>query len=144
MEKIVKATKKNVPRIVRIFREEYGKSPWNEKWSENAAIKRINNYFKDHKIFVLKINNNIEGFVVLTSYIWHTGLRGFLHEIVVSNEFQGKGYGRKLMDFTEDYFKKIRAKEINLMTSDKSKAYKIYKKLKYHQEKNFVSMYKKL
>jgi len=65
MEKIVKATKKNVPRIVRIFREEYGKSPWNEKWSENAAIKRINNYFKDHKIFVLKINNNIESKIYL-------------------------------------------------------------------------------
>jgi ribosomal protein S18 acetylase RimI-like enzyme len=144
MDKIIKANKKDIPRIVKIFREEYSKFPWNEKWSHKIATKRISDYFKSHRIFVLKINRKVEGFVIFTHYMWHTGLRGFLHEIVISKEFQGKGYGKKLMNFVENHFKKKGAKEINLMTSSKSKAYKIYKKRNYQQEKNFVSMYKKL
>ena len=140
---IRKVTINDLKRIVEIFREGYSKPPYNEKWTKKIATKRINNYFKDHKIFVLEINNKIQGFIIITFYIWHTGLRGYLHELVVAKEFQRRGYGRKLMEFAEKYFKKKGANEASLMTSPKSKAFKIYKKLNYKEE-GFVSMYKKL
>jgi ribosomal protein S18 acetylase RimI-like enzyme len=140
---IRKATIDDLKRIVEIFREEYSKSPYNEKWSESMAIERINNYFKDREIFVLEINNQVQGIIIITFYIWHTGLRGFIDEVVVASEFQGEGYGKKLMEFAENYFKKKGAKEVSLMTSPKAKAFKIYKKLNYKRE-GFVTMYKKL
>ena len=47
------------------------------------------------------------------------------------------------MDFAHDYFKKKGAKEVSLMSSDKSKAFEIYKHMGYKEE-GYVSMYKEL
>ena len=138
---IRKATKKDIKIISKIFREGYSEEPYNENWSEKIANERMKNDLKTEEIFVLEDNNQIIGFVTLTSYLWHTGLRGFIHEIVIGEEFRGKGYGKKLMEFAELRFKEIGAKEIQLITSPKSKAYQIYKKLNYIDE-GFITMYK--
>ncbi len=141
--KIRKATKKDSERIKEIFKVEYAKPPFSEKWSEELTTKRIDNYFNDHEIFVLEIDKEVQGFVILSTYIWHTGLRGLIGEIVVSSEFQGHGYGKMLMNFAEEHLKREGAKEIQLMTSPESKVYQIYKKMGYKDE-DFVSMYKEL
>jgi len=140
---IRKAAAKDKKRIKGIFRAEYAKFPWNEKWTEELATKRINNYLNYEKVFVLEIDKKVQGFFILSSYVWHTGLRGFIHEIVISSEFQGKGYGKKLINFVEEYFKKKGARDVQLITSPKSIAYQIYKKLNYKDE-GFLTMYKEL
>jgi len=142
--RIRKATIEDTKKIVEIFREEYAKEPYDENWNKEAATKRIKNYFKDHELFVLEINGVVEGLMILTSYVWHNGMRGFLHELVVSHEQQGKGYGRKLIEFAEDFFRKRGMKEVNLMSSKKPIAYKIYKKMGYTEENGFVSMFKEI
>lgn len=141
--KIRRATKKDKERIKEIFKAEYAKFPWNEKWIEELATKRISNYINHDEVSVLEIDKKVQGFFILSSYVWHTGLRGFIHEIVISSEFQGKGYGKKLIDFIEEYFKKKGAKDVQLVTSPKSKAYQIYKKMNYEDE-GFITMYKRL
>ncbi len=141
---IKKATSKNAKRIIELFREEYAKPPYHENWSEKRAEQRIKKYFEGHKIFVLEINKKIQGFIIISFYMWHTGLRGYIDEIVVSFKYQGKGHGKELMKFAENYFKRKGAKEVSLRSSKKSRVFRIYKKLNYKEEKGFVSMYKKL
>lgn len=141
--KIRKANQSDVKKIARIFKKEYSKSPYNEKWSYKIAIKRIKKDLESEEIFVLEVNKKIAGFITLNSYLWHTGLRGFIHEIVISSEFQGRGYGKNLLNFAERHFKKKGAKEIQLISSPKSKAFKIYKKLNYMEE-GYVTMYKRI
>jgi ribosomal protein S18 acetylase RimI-like enzyme len=140
---IRKASIADKEQIVNIFAEEYAKPPYNEEWKKEVATKRIDNYFKDHEIFVIEIKDKLIGFAIITEYVWFTGLRGLLHELVISEDYQGKGYGKKLIQHVEEYFKKKGAKSISLMASPKSKAFQIYKRLKY-QEEDFVSMYKEL
>jgi ribosomal protein S18 acetylase RimI-like enzyme len=127
-----------------MFIKEYSKRPYNEKWSKKTATQKIKDYFKGHEIFLLEIDKKIIGFIVITTYLWDKGTRGYIDEIVIDSKFQGKGYGKKLMEFVEDYFRKKGIKEVTLMSSTKSKAFNIYKKLKYKEEKDFVSMRKKL
>ena len=123
--KIRQAGKDDLKRIVEIFRQEYARYPYNEKWPKKFAKLRIKNYFKNCKIFVLEIDDKIQGFVIGSFYIWHNGLRGYIDEVVVTHEFQGLGYGKRLMEFIENYFRRKKAKEISLITSKKSIAYNI-------------------
>ncbi len=141
---IRKAISKDAKRIIEIWRKEYAKQPYHENWSEKRAKQRIKNYFKGHKIFVLETNKKIQGFIIISFDMWHTGLRGYIDEIIVSFKYQGKGHGKELMRFAENYFKRKGAGEVSLRSSKKSRAFKIYKKLDYKEEKEFVSMYKKL
>lgn len=159
---IRKATSKDTKRIMELFREEYAKPPYHENWTEKRAKQRIKDYSKSHKTFVLEINRKIQqvkiftfntsqrhrdymrGFIIITFSMWHTGLRGYGDEIVVSFQYQGKGHGKELVEFAENYFKQKGAREASLRSSKKSRAFKIYRKLNYKEEKGFVSMYKQL
>ena len=45
--KIRKAKKEDLKEIVEIFITEFRKKPYNEKWSEKKALKKINDYYKN-------------------------------------------------------------------------------------------------
>ena len=141
--KIRKATKKDVKNIADLFRREFRKPPYKEKWSEKDAVRKIRDYFKRSSIFVLETEKEITGFIVASTFLWESGIRGFIDEIVVSSKFQREGYGKKLINYAEDYFKKKGIKRVSLMSAKNSMAFKVYKKLGFKEE-NFVSMYKKL
>ena len=142
--KIRKAKKSDLKKISELLRIEYKKFPYNEKWSRKSALEKIKNYFKEQIIFVLEIENTIKGFVIGTINLEDDGDHGYVSEIIVSEKFQRKGYGKKLLEKIEKYFKKNKAKKIGLMSHPKSKAFKIYKKLGFKKLENFVYMTKKL
>lgn len=139
--KIRKATTKDLKKVAEIFKAEFEKKPYNEKWSTKVALQKIKEYHKSGYIFVLEIKKQIIGFIIAYDFIWHDGKRAFIDEIVVSSEYQGKGFGKKLMRYAEDFFKKKKVKNVELMAVKNSKASKIYSKLGYKEEK-FVLMVK--
>lgn len=137
--KIRKATKKDLKRMIELFRKEYAKPPYNENWTDKTAHAKIHGL-----IFVAEEEKQVVGFVIINTYIWCDELRGFIDEIVVDNKFQGRGIGKSLMKFSEDYFKKKGAKRYSLMSAKKSKAFKFYIKLGLKEQKDYVYMEKKL
>lgn len=141
--KIRKAQQKDLKSIIRIFRTEYAKPPYHEKWLEKWAEQRVAKDFKDCAYFVLDINHKVQGFLILGTHTWDIGKRGFIEEIVVSAPFQDKGYGKKLLLFAESWFKKKGAKAIALIASPHAKAFKFYKHFNYKEE-GLVSMSKKI
>lgn len=143
MTKIRKAQNKDFKQIVKIFRTEYGKPPYNEKWSEKWATKKVREYYNENFIFVMELEKKIGGFIIGNFYTWDDGIRGFVNELVVSSKFQGKGYGTRLFRHFENFIKKKGSKKISLLSSTKSRAFKLYKKLGFKRE-DLVSMVKKL
>ena len=141
--KIRKAKPSDLRKIADIFKIEFRKKPYNEKWTKQGALKEIKIYLKTSLIFVITEKNEIEGFLVGMIDSWWDGKRSFIKEVIVSGKSQGKGYGKALTSHFENYSKKRKIKTISLMANTKSKAFKIYKKLKY-REHGFVSMEKKL
>ena len=141
--KIRKAKSSDLKKIANIFKTEFAKKPYNEKWTEQGALKEIKIYFKKSLIFIIAEKNEIEGFLVVMIDSWWDGKRSFIKEIIIAEKSQRKGYGKALTSYFENYSKKRKIKTISLMSNKKSKAFKIYKKLGY-KEHGFVSMEKKL
>lgn len=142
--RIRKAKKENLKSIADVFRIEYGKRPYNEKWNEKDCLKRVKQYFKHSKIAVLEVDDKVSGFIMYDLYLWYDGLRGYIQEIAIFKEHQGKGYGRKLIDYFENVCKKKGITKISLHSHNKSKAFKIYNKLGFKEDKTLVYMIKKL
>ncbi|MBA7654573.1 hypothetical protein ES703_62454 [subsurface metagenome] len=143
--KIRKAKKEDLNKVSEIFRIEFAKSPYNEKWIRSSSLNRIKEYLKKGSdVFVAESNKKILGFVIVESFLWDDGRVYFIDEVVVKKEFQAKGVGNLLINFIEKLAKKNRAKRIELMAVKDSYAFKFYNKLKFNQLKNFVYLTKKL
>jgi len=141
--KIRKAEKKDLKKIAEIFRIEYAKYPYNEKWGMKGALDKIKEYFKNCSFFIAEIDSKIVGFIIANTYDWYDGIRGLISEIVISKEYQRKGIGKKLMNSIEDYFKKKHVKEMLLYAHTNSKSINFYKKLNYKKE-GYIPFIKKL
>ena len=142
--KIRKAEKKDLKIVDETFRGEYSKLPYNEKWNVRISFAKIKNYFNNNFFFVLEENKNIIGFAIGHIVLWDRGKVGYIDEVVVLEKFQGKGYGKLLMDHLEKQFRLKGIVNIDLMTNPEAKAFKIYKKRGYNQLKDFIYMVKKL
>ncbi|MDO8459536.1 MAG: GNAT family N-acetyltransferase [Nanoarchaeota archaeon] len=138
---IEKAIKKDLEKIAEIFKKEFSDIPYKEKWTEKQALERIKCYYKNSFIFCAKIKNKILGFVIFETYDWYDGKRACINEIVVSKESQGKGIGKALIKYSEDYLKNEGVKDISLTASTKAKSFLLYKKIGY-KEDNYVSLSK--
>jgi len=141
--KLRKAKKIDLNQISKIFMTEFNKEPYYEKWTYKSAVKKINEYFKKSIIFIIEQNNKLIGFIIISLKLWSDGKRGHINEIVISNEYQGRGYGKLLINKAESYFKYMGIKIITLESLNISKAFNIYKKMGF-KEDGIVSMEKEL
>jgi len=141
---IRKARKKDLKKIDEIFRVEYLKWPYNEKWSKKLSFAKIKKYFDKSFMFILNVGGEMAGFIIGHIDLWDRGKVGYMDEVVVSQKFQGKNYGKMLMNHLNKHFKKYNIKNLDLITNPKSKAYKIYKKMGFKELKDFTYMTKKI
>jgi aminoglycoside 6'-N-acetyltransferase I len=115
----------------KIIKEEYGKSPYYEKWTYGNANKTFSHFSKVGLINVAIINNKVVGFIIFRKEYYNKGYSIIIEELVVEKKLQGKGIGKSLMKEVENYCKKQKIKDINLTTNKKAPAYKFYLKLGY-------------
>lgn len=141
--RIRRAKIKDLKRIIKLFKEEYSKKPYNEKWTNKTASKKIKEYYKEANIFVAVLNEKIRGFIIFSRFLWFDGQRGIIDEVVVDLKEQGKGIGKELIKYAENFLKRKEIKKIVLISHNSSKAFKIYKKFGY-KTNNFVQMVKKI
>ena len=144
--KIRKAKSEDFKKIAEIFRKESAKRPYNEKWTNKTALQKIKEYpMMKYKLYIADKDNKVVGFVIIKESLESSGIRVFIEQMFVDLKFQGLGVGRELLNFVDDYCKKRKVKKIGLVSSNKSKAFKIYKKKGFKQmEKDFVYLEKKL
>lgn len=141
---IRKAQKKDLKKIYKIFKLEYSKKPYNEKWPKVILEAKLKEYFKHGFMFILEIEKRIIGFIIGHITLWNRGKVGYIDEVVVLEKFQGRGHGKKLMVHLNNHFRKKGVKNLDLITNPKAKAYQIYKKMGFRKQKDFVYMTKKL
>lgn len=68
--------------------------------------------------FIIKNENKIVGFAYGYVLLRPDGNQDFyLHAIDIIGEFQGKGYGTKLMNFIKKYIKEIKCRKMFLITN---------------------------
>ena len=144
--KIRKATLKDIKEITKIFRIESAKQPYNEKWEEKTALQKMKEYVKlKNDIYVAEKNREVVGFMILKNNLTGSGAKIYLDQLFVNSKSQGLGIGSDLINYAVKYCKKKKRVALCLVSSNKSKAFKFYKKRKFIQmEKDFIYMEKKI
>lgn len=140
--KIRKAKKEDLEKISDLFRKEFAKPPYNEKWTKKNSLIKIKKYSKEGLMFVLEINNKIAGFITGHLELWSKGKVGYIDMVAVDSKSQDKGYGNELLSFISKVFKDSNVKLIVLSTNPKSKAFKIYKRKGFDKLNELVYMIK--
>jgi len=141
--RIRKADKKDFEKIAYLMNKEYSKSPYNELWKEENAIKTLKYFSKVGDIFIM-VDKQIRGFIISRDEYYNEGEGTIIEEIVVDSDFQGEGFGRRLIEYVEKRSRKKGIKSILLMTSKDAPAFKFYKKMGYTPSKKTVLFRKKL
>ncbi len=101
-----------------------------QKWVDNS----LNHKFAD-KVFFIKDDDSILGFVTIKKNLDHASI-GL---IAVSEECQGKGYGRQLLQKAENYCISEGIKELRIPTQKKnSVACHFYKKNNYQLSEELI------
>ena len=125
---IRKATSPDHEKISLIFREEYCKSPYNEKWTKESASNKIKEYFNKSFILVAEESKEVIGFIIFNEFVWDDGPRVLINEIVVTEKFQRQGIGKRLIEEVEKYSKTNGKKGISLLAHKEAKSINFYKK----------------
>jgi ribosomal-protein-alanine N-acetyltransferase len=87
----------------------------------NQCLKAFEGSSKE--IYVLRINKEITGFVILQT----TGtFAGYIQTICISEDFRGKGYGKNLLEFCEKRILKISPNIFICVSSFNKGAIKLY------------------
>jgi len=129
--KISKCSGSDLKQCVPIFIKVYAKSPYNEHWSKNDAVKRLKSVYKGNKTycFTAKLDNQVIGFILGRDYQWYDGKRVFLEELVVSEEFRRKGVGTLLWNAFENRLKSRGVVLVQGLVNSNSTATRFYKKI---------------
>lgn len=138
--KIRKFKENDFERLVDLYRVVYTEKPYKEKWSRKTLRKKLLENVNWMKVFVSIDENKVVGFVMFYIYDWYDGKRAYIEELLVDKKYRGKSLGKNLMKYLEKYLKKLKVKKMFLNVDKRTKAYRLYKNLKYRDAHNIMLM----
>ena len=118
----------NILQIVPVYIEVFNSAPWNDGWSEQAAIERMTSFARYPEFFGLRllIDKVLVGFALGWAERWVNAWQFHLYEMCILPTMQGKGYGRMLLSELEKQTKQRGQIAIFLQTGAQVPAHKFY------------------
>ncbi|MDB5136024.1 MAG: family N-acetyltransferase [Mucilaginibacter sp.] len=137
-------TKNDINKCAELYIKSYNQPPWNYNFTLEKAIKYLTEYVDSQRFvgFVLCEEDNIAGAVLGHSKTWWTNDLLFVDEVFISPERQRLGYGKFLLDHTENFAREKGYEVITLMTNKYMPAMKFYNGIDYLQAEHFVFLFK--
>ncbi|MBU2052722.1 MAG: GNAT family N-acetyltransferase [Nanoarchaeota archaeon] len=149
--KIRKARKQDEKEVVRILNEYDKYESALDKRHKPDSKEELSEFFNKllkSKIavsLVLEIDSKIVGFISGEEGTTLMGKNCKIHQLIISEECRGKGYGKKLLKEFEDYFKKKGCNSIQSFVLVKNKkVLGFYNKLNYSSEEEGFLIRKKI
>lgn len=149
--KIRKANKKDKERVIELFREYDEYENKLDKRHEISSKKESGEFFnkliksKIALILVLEVGGIVQGVISGEYRDTLMGKNCIIHELIISKNLRGKGYGKKLLKEFENYFKKKGCKSVqSFVLIGNKKVLKFYNKLKYSSNEEGYIIRKKL
>jgi GNAT superfamily N-acetyltransferase len=124
----------------------FNSEPWNDRWNEITAYKRLEDIYNTPGFFGLVIleKNEIKGAVLGNLEQWFEGYMYNLKEMFVNKEHKRTGIGSMLMRELENSIKLLRADSVVLFTSKGDLTEKFYIKNGFRSEDDMLMMFKQL
>jgi len=138
------ATKKDFNELAKIYSEEFSKTPYNEPWTLEKALKKLDIFSKYCDIWNILYENKSVGFIIINPNQWCPGEIAFGEEIAIKSEFQNKGIGTKTFEMIFEKYKKRGFKRFMGMENKSSKAKSLYNKIGVKESETYVIIEKEL
>lgn len=125
--KIRKATQEDFDEVFNLLKQLWANSKLNYDLLKIAYNKAV--YSEVQKLIVGESMDNIIGFCSLTikNNLWQAGNLGHIDELIVDNNYRGKGIGSKLMDEITRIAKENQCKRIELDSAfNRKEAHRFY------------------
>ena len=125
--------------------EAFTDSVWDEDWTYENALCRINELLSSSCVRVLVCEENskdIVGCAIFETLSWHSGKQIEVREIFVKPCSRKKGIGTELIKRIETIGKQENATCYFLWTNNNTELTDFYMKLGYTTNKNVVQLYK--
>lgn len=122
--------KNDLTEVINLFNDTVKTVNWDEFNDEQKKValfkspEPIHDFLNSNITLVLKDDNKIRGFVMMTK-------KGYIKFLYVDKNHLKKGYGKKLLKRIEEKAKELGLKEIHLHASKFASKNKIYEKLGY-------------
>lgn len=139
-------TKTDLDACVSLYMKTYNAPPWSCNWTSDKALKYLTEYTERTRFvgFVLLDDNEIVGAMFGHSKTWWTQDLLYVDELFVSPAKQRSGYGKRLLDYTENYAREQGYEVLTLMTNKYMPAMKFYSGINYIHAEHFVFLFKPL
>ena len=124
---IRKATKKDIERVVELFGEYDRYENALDKRHKVDSVKERKDFFnllmksKRAIVLVLEVDSKVQGVISGEYRDTIMGKGSIFHELIISKDYRGKGYGQKLMKALEEQFKRIGCKSVTSFVFIKNK-----------------------
>lgn len=124
----------------------YNAPPWNCHWTSDKAEQYLSELIshKDFVGFMIYDDNQPAGAILGHKKTWWTNRQLMIDELFVSPAFQKKGYGKKLLQFSEEYANTNQIELMVLMTNKYLPVYDFYEAQDYTHADQYVFMFKQL
>jgi GNAT superfamily N-acetyltransferase len=136
----------DLDRCVEILMSSYNTMPWNYRWSFEKARAYLKEYKDAERFigFVALENDKIVAALFGHLKTWWTKDQLYIDEVFVSDDFKGKGYGKKIIEHCEHYCLDNGIDIITLMTNEVMPAYTFHSKNNFVKVDQYVFMFKQL
>ena len=138
------ATKKDFNELAKIYSEEFSKTPYNEPWTLEKALKKLEIFSKYCDIWNILYENKSVGFIIINPNQWCPGEIAFGEEMAIKSNMQNKGIGTKAFELIFEEYKKRGFKRFMGMQNRNSKAKSLYNKLNILKSKDYIVIEKEL
>ncbi|MEM0360134.1 MAG: GNAT family N-acetyltransferase [Candidatus Diapherotrites archaeon] len=125
------AQKSDIAFCAELIRKEFGKKPYNEKWSKGKAWNAVKKAMQREPrlCFIAMKGEKRTGMVFgWESHFEPEGKGYFIEEFIIAEEFQGQGIGKKTLQLIEKKLAKKGFKVISLLSHKKAFAFVFYQK----------------
>ncbi|AYL95794.1 GNAT family N-acetyltransferase [Mucilaginibacter celer] len=143
---IIAITENQLTHCAAILIEAYNAPPWNCRWTPEKAHQYLGELI-DHRDFVgfmIYDENQPAGAILGHKKTWWTNKQLMIDELFVSPAHQKKGYGKKLLQFCEEYANSNQIELLVLMTNKYLPVYDFYEMAGYTLADQYVFMFKQL
>ncbi|MCD4666405.1 GNAT family N-acetyltransferase [archaeon] len=142
--KLEVAKKEELQILAEIYKTEFSKPPYNENWTDEKAIEKMNFFSKEYDLYSIFADVGVVGFIVINPNFMCPGEVAFGEEIAIKEDFQNKGIGTWTFKeifkiYNEKGFKKFMG-----IVDVESKAFELYKELGINPSKKDILIEKEL
>jgi aminoglycoside 6'-N-acetyltransferase I len=141
---IIPLTKAHINACALIFINTYNQTPWSYQWNLEAATKYLEEYMSSAQFvgFALYQNDDVAGAILAHTKTWWTNDQLYIDELFIAPEMQKKGFGKKLIDHTEQYAVDNNLQTLVLMTHKFMPAMDFYENHDFLHAQPFVLLFK--